>query len=63
MVSGTWASRGGSVPNAVDYGIIEFADQTIGGSTKKIGKVTGFLDFRALSLSPNHAHLLGRPSI
>ncbi len=56
-VSDAWMSGGGTVPNAADYAIIELRDR----NSKRIGSVTGWLGYRANSLHPNHAHLLGYP--
>jgi len=60
-VTGTWASGGGVVPNAADYGMMEMFDRNISGVVRKLGSVTGFLGFQTLRLRPNHAHLLGYP--
>ncbi|WP_419421325.1 trypsin-like serine peptidase (plasmid) [Legionella sp. D16C41] len=61
MVTNTWATGNGTVPNAADYGMIELRDNTINGSPSKIGSVTGYLGYQTQSLFPNHAHLLGYP--
>lgn len=58
-VTNTWATSNGVRPNAANYGMLEFADQNIGGTIKKLGDLTGFLGFKTLSLNNNHAHLFG----
>ncbi len=61
IVTGTWASGGGGVPNAADYAMIEMSDKNIGGVSTKIGSVTGYLGYQTLSLMPNHTNMLGYP--
>lgn len=58
----TWFSGGGVVPNAADYAMIEMNDNVINGVTRRIGDITGWLGWRTLSLSNNHAHILGYPA-
>ena len=52
-----WATGGGGVPNAADFGMFEMNDR----AGVKIGSITGFLGFRTLSLIPNHTTKLGYP--
>jgi V8-like Glu-specific endopeptidase len=63
ITTGTWAGGGGGVPNAADYAMIEFADQslTTGGPVVKLGNVTGWLGWQTLSLANNHTSKLGYP--
>ncbi|STX28661.1 V8-like Glu-specific endopeptidase [Legionella beliardensis] len=61
LVSASWATGGGSVPNAADYGMLEMQDNIVNGSAKRIGNVTGYLGYQTQALNPNHAHLLGYP--
>lgn len=57
----TWHNGGGGVPNAADYAMIELEDRFIGGSTKRIGQVTGWLGWQTLSCRNNHTHKNGYP--
>lgn len=60
-VTSTWMGGGARFPNAADYAMIVLEDQVIGGSTKKIGEVTGWLGWLTQRLTPNHVHILGYP--
>lgn len=63
ITTATWAGGGGGVPNAADYAMIEFADQSMtpGGPLVKLGNVTGWLGWQTLSLLNNHTSKLGYP--
>jgi V8-like Glu-specific endopeptidase len=58
-----WATGNDEVPNAADYAMIEFDDQpiTTGGSSVRLGSVTGWLGWQTSSLLPNHTSKLGYP--
>lgn len=59
----TWSGGGGSVPNAADYGMIEFADQPLstGAPPSKLGNVVGWLGWQTANLVNNHTSKLGYP--
>lgn len=59
--STTWYSGAGAVPNAADYAMIEVNDKVISGVTRRVGDLTGWLGWKTLALSYNHAHILGYP--
>jgi V8-like Glu-specific endopeptidase len=61
IVTNTWASGGGGVPNAADYAMIEFGDQRINGRAFALGDLTGWLGWQTRSLSANHTSKLGYP--
>lgn len=58
---GIWTNGGGTVPNAADWGMLEMNDQSINGTTTKLGNVVGWLGWQTLSTIPNHATILGYP--
>jgi V8-like Glu-specific endopeptidase len=60
-VTDTWATGGGTSPNAADYALLELQDRMVNGSLRRLGDVTGVLGVQPLRLFPNHAHLLGYP--
>ena len=53
----TWATGGGVVPNAADFGMFEMNDR----SGVRIGSITGFLGYATSRLIPNHTTKLGYP--
>ncbi|WP_131781817.1 trypsin-like serine peptidase [Legionella gresilensis] len=61
LVTNTWATGGGTVPNAADYGMLEMRDNTVNNTLQRIGTITGYLGYQTQALIPNHAHLLGYP--
>ncbi|HEY1227090.1 MAG TPA: hypothetical protein VGF26_07180, partial [Ramlibacter sp.] len=60
-VTNTWATGGGTVPNAADYAMLEFQDNSVSGRTFALGDVTGWLGWQTLSLAANHTSKLGYP--
>jgi V8-like Glu-specific endopeptidase len=56
-VTTTWATGAGAVPNAADYAMIELTDH----SGVRAGALLGYLGWITLSLSGNHANLMGYP--
>ncbi len=61
IVTSTWSGGGGLFPNAADYAMFAIRDREIGGITRRIGDVTGYLGYQTLALTTNHVHLLGYP--
>jgi|CXWL01.1.fsa_nt_gi V8-like Glu-specific endopeptidase len=61
VVTGTWTSGDGAVPNGADYAVIETVDRSISGALKKIGDVTGTYGWATGKLNPNHVTILGYP--
>ena len=59
-VTGSWASGGGGVPNAADFGVIVAANKTCRGQPR-IGASLGWLGWRTGSLLSNHVTMLGYP--
>lgn len=60
-VSNAWFHSDGSVPNPGDFAILIMNDRDIGGQTRKIGEVTGWLGYIINALSRNHVTMLGYP--
>jgi V8-like Glu-specific endopeptidase len=58
-VESGWFYGGGTVPNAMDYGVLEVADQTVGTKVYTLGSVTGKLGWATGLTYPNHAHIIG----
>lgn len=61
IVTNTWATGNGNVPNAADYAIIEPVDRRVGGVFRKISYYTGFLGWLLNKRHPNHITALGYP--
>jgi len=57
-----WASGGGTIPNAADWGMLEMVDQNINGTTTSLGNLVGWFGFLTLSTIPNHSTILGYPN-
>jgi V8-like Glu-specific endopeptidase len=57
-----WVNGNGSFPNNGDFAIIETVDQAIGGATRRIGDVVGFLGWITNGLVGQHLHTLGYPT-
>jgi len=62
-VAPAWANGSGFVPNAGDFAMIEFADQSLAPNAKptRLGYVTGWLGWQTQNLLPNHTTKLGYP--
>lgn len=60
-VSNDWHLSNGSVPNRGDMAILVMRDQTVGGQTRRIGEVTGWLGWRSNALARNNVTMLGYP--
>lgn len=60
-INSKWAASGGSLPNEADFGALVFADQNIGGTTKKIADVVGKYKVSLNHLFDNHVTMLGYP--
>ena len=61
VVTGSWSTGGGAVPNEADYAMLEVEDRDFSGVLRRIGEVTGWLGWQTLSLSRNHTTKLGYP--
>lgn len=61
VVPSNWVSTEGSLPNATDYGVFVVADQSIGGSVKKLAAVSGQYKTVTNHLSDTHVTMLGYP--
>lgn len=62
LVSSSWATGGGVVPNKADFAIIEVADQDFGAGLKRIGDVVGSFGVQVGKLAPNQLTLIGYPA-
>lgn len=62
IVTNTWATGNGNVPNAADYALIEPQDRTVSGVVRKISYFTGYLGYQTLKQHPNHITALGYPA-
>ena len=61
VVSGVWVAGTGGVPNAGDFGVILFANKVIGGVSRRIGDVNGFLGWKTNAILGNQLTVLGYP--
>jgi V8-like Glu-specific endopeptidase len=61
IVTSTWATGGGVVPNAADYAIIELAPRPCSGATRLIGNCIGFAGYQTGSFANEHITALGYP--
>jgi V8-like Glu-specific endopeptidase len=59
QVGSNWFTGGGTIPNSMDYGMLEIVDKNISGTVRSIGSVTGYLGWQTGSTIPNHAHIIG----
>ncbi|HUE89003.1 MAG TPA: hypothetical protein VMO26_23225 [Vicinamibacterales bacterium] len=61
IVTNTWHTGGGGVPNAADYAMIIVPDRLIGKRMRRVGDYLGHYGWQTLSLSANHTTQLGYP--
>ena len=61
VVTNTWATGGGSVPNAADYAIIELAPRVCSGAMRLIGNCVGFAGFQTATFFNEHITAIGYP--
>lgn len=61
-VAQSWAAGKGKIPNAADFAIIEFADDSGPGAPVRLGDVTGWYGLATLKLKNNHVTMLGYPA-
>jgi V8-like Glu-specific endopeptidase len=61
IVTDSWRTGGGRVPNGADYAVIELRDRTTASGSNRIGDITGWLGWQTQSLSRNHVTMLGFP--
>ena len=61
QTSSAWYNGGGTTPNAADWAMLVVPDQNIGGTTKKISALTGYLGYQLGVGSPNNIVMVGYP--
>ncbi len=61
VVPNNWINTEGSLPSRTDYGVFVVADQSIGGSVKKLAAVSGQYKTVTNHLSDTHVTMLGYP--
>jgi V8-like Glu-specific endopeptidase len=61
VIPQNWVDTDGGLPNATDYGVFVVADQSIGGSVKKLAAVSGQYRTVTNHLSDTHVTMLGYP--
>ena len=61
VVPQNWITTDGALPNATDFGVFTVADQSIGGSVKKLAAVSGQYRTVTEHLSDTHVTMLGYP--
>jgi V8-like Glu-specific endopeptidase len=60
--TGSWVAGSGGVPNAADFGVLVAADKVVGGQSRRIGELTGWLGWKTLALLGNNVSANGYPA-
>ena len=57
----SWIAGNGSVPNAADFGTLVIANKVVGGTSRRIGELTGWLGWKTNALVGNAISAMGYP--